>query len=290
MINLELYKIFVIVAKEQNLTAASNILSMPQYKIAENIKDLEQLLKIKLFKRTTNGLVLTETGSELYNKLKSPINEIIYIDDYFNSIKTINIGAHHKILGKVFGQCLNQFSLEYPKINLNIEDLDTDEMLNMLSNKFLNIVLSKKIDNIEYDNIQYIKLGYLNDIFIISKKSSLAKKTLTIENLNNNILYLPRIYSQISNKFLSVLNNNDIIFKYSNYNNILELVSSSSAIGLITKEYLDKNSFKKYNLVELETDIDIDPIEFGIYLNNDRFKELNHLIQTIKKHFFFNDF
>lgn len=147
MINLELYKIFVIVANEQNLTKASNILNISQPAVTKHIKSLESILGFKLFKRTSKGLILTEIGDELYQKLKEPINEIMYVDNQFSSIKNINLGSHNHLLNKIFGKCINQFYLEYPKVNLNLRNLETDEMLKMLSNKELDIVFSKKVAN-----------------------------------------------------------------------------------------------------------------------------------------------
>ena len=48
MINLELYRIFVIVANEGNITRASEILCVSQPAITKQIKSLESKLNIKL--------------------------------------------------------------------------------------------------------------------------------------------------------------------------------------------------------------------------------------------------
>ena len=291
MINLELYKIFVVVANEQNITRASHILHISQPAVTKHIKNLENILGFKLFKRTSKGLVLTEIGDELYQKLKDPINEIMYIDNQFSSIKNINLGSHNHLLNKIFGKCLNQFYLEYPKVNLNLKNLETDEMLKMLSNKELDIVFSKRISNLDNPNINFIKLGYLNDIFIVNKDSDLANKILTKSDLKSEIIYVPRTYSQTVNRLLSFMDIQELNLKCTSYNTILDLVSSSSSIGLLTKEYLNKGDLKKHNLVPVDTELNWGPIEFGIYyLGSNRFKELNDFIQVIKTHFFFKDF
>ena len=56
-------------------------------------------------------------------------------------------------------------------------------------------------------------------------------------------------------------------------------------MGLITREYVDKNDYKKFNLVEVETTIDLGAVEFGIYVNSNKFKELNDLIKLIEEFF-----
>ena len=70
MINLELYKIFVLVAKEENLTRASEKLNLTQPAVTKHIKNLEEILQVKLFVRSNHGIKLTEQGKLLYDKIK----------------------------------------------------------------------------------------------------------------------------------------------------------------------------------------------------------------------------
>lgn len=51
MANLELYKIFVIVANEKNMTKASQKLNISQPAVTKHIKNLESELNTILFKR-----------------------------------------------------------------------------------------------------------------------------------------------------------------------------------------------------------------------------------------------
>ena len=46
----------------------------------------------------------------------------------------------------------------------------------------------------------------------------------------------------------------------SSYKTILKLVSLGKVLGLVTREYVTKEEFKKYNLVEVNTDIDLGKI------------------------------
>ncbi len=60
MPNLELYKIFIEVANQKNITKASQILHISQPAVTRHIKNLESELNIILFNRTKrNG---TNTG------------------------------------------------------------------------------------------------------------------------------------------------------------------------------------------------------------------------------------
>ena len=59
MIDLELYRIFYVVAKTKNITKASEELHISQPAVTKHIKNLESLLGLPLFIRTNKGVILT---------------------------------------------------------------------------------------------------------------------------------------------------------------------------------------------------------------------------------------
>ena len=60
MINLELYRVFIIVAKNKSITRASNELSISQPAVTKHIKNLEDALNTQLLVRKNNGIELTK--------------------------------------------------------------------------------------------------------------------------------------------------------------------------------------------------------------------------------------
>lgn len=285
MINFELYRIFVVVAHEQNITNASKILNISQPAVTKHIQNLEELLNQKLFVRTNKGLILTEFGNELYQNLKEPIRRIIEIDNQYGKIKNIHIGSHNHLLNKIFGKCINRFYLEHGNVDLDIENYETDMMLKMLASHELDIVFSKKVENIKYKNIKYKKLGYLHDIFIIHKNTMDGKEKLQKEMLKDKIIYVPRTYAQTVKRLYELMKGKKLNLRNSSYDTILELVSKTSAVGFITKEYVDKEILESHGLKEIEFENKLEPVEFGIYLNDRYFKELNVLIEIIEEQF-----
>lgn len=286
MINLELYKIFVIVGNELNITKASKKLNISQPAITKHIKNLEKTLGTTLFKRNSKGLAFTEKGEDLYNKLKDPINKIIEIDNQFNKNINIIIGSHNHLLNIFFNKSINEFCLKYPNVNLDLRCLETEIMLEMLKNKELDIVFSKKVDNFKANNIQYLHLGYLNDIFIANKNSCFADKVLNQKDLQNTTIYIPRKYAQTVTRLIKLADNNQILdLKNSSYNTILELVGKREVVGFITKEYISDKDLEKHNLMELKTNFKLEPVSFGIYCNIDKSKELKNLIKIIKENY-----
>ena len=84
MVDLELYRIFKVVADEENLTRASEILNISQPAVTKHIHNLEDELEIKLFDRTKYGMKLTIDGKQIYNQIKGAINTLMNVE---NNIK-----------------------------------------------------------------------------------------------------------------------------------------------------------------------------------------------------------
>lgn len=285
MIDFELYRIFVIVAEEENITKASERLNISQPALTKQIKNLENQLSVKLFERKNKGVELTAFGKELYEKLKNPVEELSKIDNQVGKVKCINIGTHNHLGSCIFGKCINEFYIKYPNCKLNLICEETAEMFKKLKNKEIDIVFSKKNNDVDLKDIEYINLGYLHDVIIVSKDSKFANKELTIKDIENNIIYGPRHYAQAVQRLKDLMQGKSLNLNNSSYNTILELASSGKALGLVTREYVTKEEYEKYNLLEVRTEIDLGKIEFGIYLNSSRFKELNNLIKIIKTEF-----
>ena len=285
MINLELYKIFVIVGNELNITKASEKLNISQPAITKHIKNLEKNLGITLFKRNSRGLTFTEKGENLYNKLKDPINEILKVDNQLNQNEKITIGSHNHLLNVIFGKSINQFYLQYPNVDVDLMCLETKEMLEMLENKEIDIVFSKEVDNYKTKNIKYLHLGFLNDIFIANKNSCFEHKIFDKTCLQNSTIYVPRKYAQTVMRLVKETNGIKLDLKNSSYNTILEVVSKSEAVGFVTKEYIDNKDLEKYNLIELKNNLNLEPVSFGIYYCMDKYNKVSNLIKIIKGQF-----
>jgi len=286
MIDFELYRIFVEVAKEENITKASAKLNISQPAITKQIKNLENQLSIKLFERKSKGLSLTVEGKKLFESLKNPIEELNKIDEQTSKEKNINIGTHNHMGSCIFGDVINEYCLKYPNVNLNLICEENSEMIRKLKSKELDIVFSKKYSEDILDcEIKYVKLGYLHEVFIANKDSIFANKEITLEDLENQIIYVPRIYAQIVARLKELTIGKNLKLKNSSYKTILELTSSSNVLGLITREYINESDYKKFNLVEVKTKIDLGETQFGIYTNSNSFEELNDLIKLIKVYF-----
>lgn len=295
MINLELYRIFTIVANEGNLTRASAILHISQPAVTKHIKNLENELQVTLFNRNKYGMELTEKGQALYNEIKDSISLLTNIDNKFKEVRNINLGSHNMMLSTMFGKCLTKYYAENPKSQIDVTNETFNNMLSMLESQKLDIVFSKKVNENLYNTqkISFICLGNLHDIFVINTNSRFANKTLNKEVLKNEIIYTPKRTSLTTINLIKELGlegNEKENIKNVTYTTMLGILKNEDSIGIITKEYI-QDDLKENKICELNTDFKLPPLEFGIYLNkNNKFDELSSLIRIIKKEFLNNKF
>ena len=289
MINLELYKIFVFVAKEENITKASEKLNISQPAVTKHIKNLEEQLGVTLFKRNKYGMELTDKGRELYKEVGEPIIKIYNAERKFRSSRNINLGSHVTMLSRMFGKCIAEYYKLNPTSQIEVTNETFNDMLNMLENQKLDIVLSKKVDESVYNTnkIEFIKLGLLHDIFVINTNSKYKDKVFNKKELAKEKIYTPKRTSITTINLMKELNLTDGMENIKNitYTTMLGILKTEDSIGLITKEYI-KDELKENKLAILKTYFEFDPMEFGIYINKEnKFKELKDLIKIMKNEF-----
>ena len=288
MINLELYRIFVIVANEGNITRASEILCVSQPAITKQIKNLEAQLNIKLFERNNSGMKLTIEGNELYFKIKDAIKLISEVENEFRENRTIRVGARTTILSKIFSKGISKYYNSYPNAKVDIRKYEIEEMLQKLDEKQLDVVLTKRIDDKNYSNLKFISLGFLHSVFVTKNNSKYSRKVFDKEELKNEKIYInsivgnpvsTRVLKQVLN--LDDLSNNKNIRSLSS-NAVIEILKQEDAIGFLTKEFI-LEELEENKLEVVKTSFEIEPTEFGIYYNkNNKFEQLNNFIECIK--------
>ena len=289
MINLELYKIFVFVAKEENITKASEKLSISQPAVTKHIKNLEEQLGVTLFKRNKYGMELTDKGRELYKEVSESILKIYKAEERVRSNRNIHLGSHVTMLSRMFGKCIADYYELNPNSQIEVTNETFNDMLNMLENQKLDIVLSKKVDESVYNTnkIEFIKLGLLHDIFVINTNSRYKDIVFSKEKLAQEKIYAPKKTSLTSINLMKELKLTADTENIKNitYTTMLGILKTEDSIGIITKEYI-KDELEENKLAILKTDFEFEPMEFGIYVNTEnKFKELKDLIKIMKKEF-----
>lgn len=264
-INLDLYKVFYIVAKNGSISAAANILFISQPAITFQIKKLEEQLGVSLFIRTKHGVILTEEGKVLFNYVKKGIENIINGENAISNLKnlesgTIRIGVSTTICRYILMPSLEKFHEKYPKIDIQINNNLSDNLLKELRNGNLDILIMFKPSN-ENNDLILTPITDVQDIFVGNKKYyDLTKGILNTKNLKSYPLILPSSSSNSRihlNKYLKENNYNiNPKLEVVSYNLIIDLIKAGFGIGYATKEFiLDELNNKSLYEIKLDNTI-----------------------------------
>lgn len=287
MVNLELYRIFKIVADEENLTIASEILHISQPAVTKHIKNLEKELNVQLFKRSKYGMILNENGKQLYLQIKDPINSILKAEEIFNKYRSINFGVHVNMPDRIYNNAILKYYENNKNSIINIHQLIAENMFSMLEKQKIDIAFSKKYSDELYNSkeIKFIKIGELHDVFVVNSNSKYLNKKLSKNDLRSTTIYTLKKFSSAYQNLIKALeyNNKDIVnIENVNFTAMIDLLKVRDIITVITKEYIEEK-IANNELFILDVGFSLPNAEFGIYYNvNNNFKELNKLIEILK--------
>ena len=93
MINLELYRIFYVVAITGNITKASGELHISQPAVTKQIKNLENQLNTPLFIRTKKGVILNECGQKIFLNVKQALTLLDEANSKIKEFAELNTGT-----------------------------------------------------------------------------------------------------------------------------------------------------------------------------------------------------
>ena len=258
-IDIELYKIFYIVAKLGNITKAANELYISQPAVTMSIKKLEDQLETTLFTRTKRGVILTNEGNVLYEHVAKAMENIKIGENRLSSLKkledgNVKIGIGTTLTKYFLIKHLKKFHQEYPNITINIDTSMTSEILKKLENGSIDIAIITN-DNSDFKNFN---VEYSKDIiytFICNRNYiDLTKKEIPLNELRKFPLLLQHSHSnsrRILNDFVSK-NYIEIEadMELSSYSLVIEFAKIGMGIGFVAKDFI-KDELKTKELYEI---------------------------------------
>ncbi len=270
-IDLELYKVFYVVAKNKHMTRASEELHISQPAISQSIKKLEDQLGGTLFLRSNKGMELTEEGKMFYEYVKGALELISNAENEFTSFKDlskgeIKVGCSTTLTKLILMDALENFHKDYPNIKINIVNGLTSNLINDLKLGKLDFVIFNesniKENNLHLEKIKELRQGFVynsdyftdnirtfNDLnklpLILQSKDSNSRKLLDYIALQENVELIPRM-EVVSQELIS------------------EFANIGLGIGFVIIDLANRN-FK--NLKELEINKTIPNINVYLAMN-----------------------
>ena len=284
MIDLELFRIFKAVADEEKLTKASEVLNISQPAVTKHIRNLENELNVQLFTRSKYGMILNENGKKLYNEIKIPIEILLKCEDIFSISEDVNLGIHGNMPKKIYNHFITKYYDNNKNSVMNIHILEATDLFSRLANMKIDMVFSKRYSEELYNTqeIKFIKIGELHDVFIVNSDSKYLKKKITRKELKNTTIYTLKKFSSAYQNLVKALEYNDgevINIENVNFTAMIELLNVRDVITVMTQEYVEEK-IAKNELSILDVGFSLPNAEYGIYYNvNNKSQKINNLIK-----------
>ena len=172
--NLSTYRIFFEVAKQGNISKAAESLYISQPAISKTIVRLEDNLNVKLFKRNSRGVSLTEEGEVLFRHVQEAIHHIEEAENALQKMKDyhighLDIGASTTLCRYILLPYLKKFMEEFPNIQINLKNQDSAKNIQVLEAQDIDIALVAIPKHLS-PNQKVILEQEVEDIFVASPK------------------------------------------------------------------------------------------------------------------------
>ncbi|MDD3251105.1 MAG: LysR family transcriptional regulator [Lachnospiraceae bacterium] len=161
---------FLTVANEHSISTAAQKLYITQPSLSQAIKRIEDYVGVPLFKRTTNGLQLTNTGEQFYSTAMQ--TEKIWQNFSLNlsapdTLKegTLSFGITMQLGLKVLPDILIRFHQKFPKVNCNVHDAAHTQLEKEMMDGSLDLAITHIQHHQEHPTLSYDT--FFRDPFVI---------------------------------------------------------------------------------------------------------------------------
>lgn len=184
------------VAEHRNFTFAAEKCFVTQPTLSMQIQKVEEELGIQIFDRTKKPIQLTEIGQKIVSQAKNIVNEAGRIKDIVDQQKgfvggEFRLGIIPTVMPTLLPMFLNNFIKKYPKVNLLIEELTTQEIITRLRNGHLDAAIAAT--PLHEEKIKEIVLFYEPFVAYIPENHAHAQKAeIEIDDLNPDEILLLR--------------------------------------------------------------------------------------------------
>ncbi len=262
MANLNLFNIFIAVAKHGNITKASESLFISQPAITKSIKMLESELGGKLFIRKNKGVELTYEGKHIYQKVLPLISEMNDLYSYFHNIKklkdgALRIGTTTSNITILLSNSLNEFTQAHPNVEIKVNRDNENNLITQLKNNELDlIILDSQTLPVDSTVVTSFEVNYS---VVGNKKfyNKFIKNPLTKEGFARLPLALIGTDHTSRQNIDSYFNQFGIYltpkYEMENYGLVIDLIKRGIAVGVVNADYF-KKELSNEELFILNTD------------------------------------
>ena len=200
-------KYFLLVAREENITRAANLLHLTQPTLSRQLMQLEEELGVQLFRRSKHHIILTEEGMLLRRRAEEIValadktkDDLLHREEQLEG--TVAVGSGELQSSRFLTQLLTAFQEKNPLVRLTIYSGNSDNIKERIERGLLDVgLLQEPVDITKYSFVR--TPGREQWGVLVRKDSQLAaKKSVSPAELAAVPLILPERES-IQNELLN---------------------------------------------------------------------------------------
>ena len=292
--NLSTYRIFFEVAKQGNISKAAESLYISQPAISKTIVRLEDNLNVKLFKRNSRGVSLTEEGEVLFRHVQETIHHIEEAENALQKMKDyhighLDIGASTTLCRYILLPYLKKFMEEFPNIQINLKNQDSAKNIQVLEAQDIDIALVAIPKHLS-PNQKVILEQEVEDIFVASPKYIENLKVLHGNNFSlfQNATVMLMDDKNVSRHYIDMyIRENQLDFKQVIALNTMDLLIDFAKIDMgiscVIRSFVEKD-LENGSLVQIDIAPPIPRRKIGfMYHANNCSKSLESFISFLEK-------
>ena len=172
---------FVAVAGEENVSRAALKLHVSQPGISRQIRDLEAEIGFQLFERSAKAVRLTAAGKVFFDEARAVLRRADEAVDKARAVSggtsgEINVGYAPSLTVQILPAALRKFQDRFPNGRVALHDLSTEEMLEQLGGKKLDVALTVRPPAKQLRGLEFVELARYAMCVAVAPKHPLAKR------------------------------------------------------------------------------------------------------------------
>ena len=252
-VRLELYRVFLEVAKQGNISAAAQNLFISQSAVSQSVKQLEEQLQVRLFSRSTRGVSLTSEGKLLLEYVSHAL-------DLLQSGEEKIAASRQLLTGELIIGRLEAFHKDYPDIRIRILNGTTSMVLDYLHAGQVDIAFASEAPDetvysvrhcVDTHTIFVAAPDYLEFDKVYTMEEIAALPLILLERKASSRVYVERYFQEHGVQIHPEI-------ELGSHNLLISLARIGLGVACVTEEF-SLSGLSRGVIVPLKTDFEIPP-------------------------------
>lgn len=264
-VRLELYRVFLEVAKQGNISAAAQNLFISQSAVSQSVKQLEEQLQVRLFSRSTRGVSLTSEGKLLLEYVSHALGLLQSGEEKIAASRQLLtgeliIGASDTVTKTYLLSRLEAFHKDYPDIRIRILNGTTSMVLDYLHAGQVDIAFASEAPDetvysvrhcVDTHTIFVAAPDYLEFDKVYTMEEIAALPLILLERKASSRVYLERYFQERGIQIHPEI-------ELGSHNLLISLARIGLGVACVTEEF-SLSGLSRGVIVQLKTDFEIPP-------------------------------